>query len=974
MPVRVKKRIASASCAILLATAGMMTSVSAARAAGGGVAIDGSVWTHQSNPASSITSPTLSTTQSNDVVIAFLASDGPNSAISYSAVSGGGLTWRLRQRTNAQLGTAEIWEAVAPNPTSLTVTATRSDGSYVGSIDVVAFSGADTSIDGAVASDNGATGAPSVSLTTTRPGSWVWGVGNDYSHGAARTPGSNQTVFDQYLSPTDDTYWTQSQAAAGNPANNLVTLNDTAPTTDSWNISAIEIIPAGTASSNPPVISSVGASDITQNSATITWTTDIPSSSEVFYGASSSYGQSTSPNTAQVTSHSQTLTGLATGATYHYAVQSAGSVSTTATSGDNVFTTTTTNVTLPDMQIEVPTNAISIGTAAATGDRQLQFTHITWDAGTGPFEIDPTYNSSTGIATFNQAIYNSPSPGVWKLDHSVPISATGIFNPPSDYNFPLTRFTLNTVNSDGSLGSVVATSPKTDYCITGDAYVGGIPNTPNSTFIPQANCTDPTKPLGWSVGWGDEYDQTDSGQPIDLTGVADGTYVLHAIVDPDHVFTESNTSNNVTDTLLRISGGSVTVLSQTSPTSNPPTTAITSPAAGATVSGSVSVQASASATAPATVSSVQFYLDGVALGSAVTTLPYALNWDTTTAANGSHSLRATVTDSSGATASSPPVTVTVSNSVQPDTTPPAVSVTSPANNQTVSGTTPVSASATDNVAVASVQFFLDGEPLGNAVTASPYAISWDTTTASAGPHVLTAQATDTSGNVGTSTGVTVNVANPAAPMTCFVLQAQTSVHGRGTVTTPSFHTAAAGEVLVAFVSADGPPGSGKQTATVTGAGLTWRLVERENAESGDAEIWTATASGVLSAATVTSTLPQSGFDEDLTVVAMEGVSGIGATAGAAGAAGAPSTTLTTTDNTSLVFAVGHDYSNAVARTLPSGWVVLEQWLDTKAGDTYWSQYTNDPTGPAGSVITVNDLAPTNDNWDLAAVELLNDGS
>ena len=64
-------------------------------------------------------------------------------------------------------------------------------------------------------------------------------------------------------------------------------------------------------------------------------------------------------------------------------------------------------VTLPDMQLQVPTNAISIGTSG--GVKQLRFTHITWDAGTGPFEIDPTYNSATGTATFSQERYNSPS-------------------------------------------------------------------------------------------------------------------------------------------------------------------------------------------------------------------------------------------------------------------------------------------------------------------------------------------------------------------------------------------------------------------------------------------------------------------------------------------------------------------------------------------------------------------------------------
>lgn len=54
-------------------------------------------------------------------------------------------------------------------------------------------------------------------------------------------------------------------------------------------------------------------------------------------------------------------------------------------------------ITPPDMQLLVPTSDISIGTNSTTGDRQLQFTHVTWDAGTGPFEIDPTYNAATGL-------------------------------------------------------------------------------------------------------------------------------------------------------------------------------------------------------------------------------------------------------------------------------------------------------------------------------------------------------------------------------------------------------------------------------------------------------------------------------------------------------------------------------------------------------------------------------------------------
>ena len=94
-----------------------------------------------------------------------------------------------------------------------------------------------------------------------------------------------------------------------------------------------------------------------------------------------------------------------------------------------------------------------------------------------------------------------------------------------------------------------------------------------------------------------------------------------------------------------------------------------------------------------------------------------------------------------------------------DTIPPTVSITAPAANATVSGTVPVSANATDNVAVAQVQFLLDGVNLGAAVTTAPYTVSWDTTTATNSTHTLTAAATDTSGNVGNATGVTVTVSN-----------------------------------------------------------------------------------------------------------------------------------------------------------------------------------------------------------------------
>jgi len=94
-----------------------------------------------------------------------------------------------------------------------------------------------------------------------------------------------------------------------------------------------------------------------------------------------------------------------------------------------------------------------------------------------------------------------------------------------------------------------------------------------------------------------------------------------------------------------------------------------------------------------------------------------------------------------------------------DTTPPTISITAPANGATVSGTSTVSATASDNVAVTSVQFFLDGTSLGLPIVASPYSVAWDSTTTTNGAHTLTAQARDAAGNVGNAVAVSVTVSN-----------------------------------------------------------------------------------------------------------------------------------------------------------------------------------------------------------------------
>ncbi|MDE3109182.1 MAG: DUF4038 domain-containing protein, partial [Acidobacteriota bacterium] len=98
-----------------------------------------------------------------------------------------------------------------------------------------------------------------------------------------------------------------------------------------------------------------------------------------------------------------------------------------------------------------------------------------------------------------------------------------------------------------------------------------------------------------------------------------------------------------------------------------------------------------------------------------------------------------------------------------DHTPPTVSITSPANNATLSGTVVVTASATDDVAVASVQFQVDNTAVGPALTSAPYSYSLDTTTLTNGTHTLTAVAVDTSNNTAKSAAISITVSNAGTP-------------------------------------------------------------------------------------------------------------------------------------------------------------------------------------------------------------------
>ena len=73
----------------------------------------------------------------------------------------------------------------------------------------------------------------------------MWGVGEDWDRAASRTLRPGQTIVDQFLSPSGDTFWTQRQTSTTPASGTMVPISDTAPTNDRWDLAIVEVLPAG---------------------------------------------------------------------------------------------------------------------------------------------------------------------------------------------------------------------------------------------------------------------------------------------------------------------------------------------------------------------------------------------------------------------------------------------------------------------------------------------------------------------------------------------------------------------------------------------------------------------------------------------------------------------------------------------------------------------------------------------------------
>jgi uncharacterized protein YxeA len=369
---------------------------------------------------------------------------------------------------------------------------------------------------------------------------------------------------------------------------------------------------------------------------------------------------------------------------------------------------------------------------------------------------------------------------VFKLGGSATIQGNGwngtISSPDASGN--------RTARNASWMGSL-ATGRTWDEGFTGTgAWAGAtiVSLTVNGQNIPLGGTSDTTPP---TVSLASSATSVTTAQTITLTATAsddvgvarvefyDGTTLLVSDTASPYSTTVALTSANngtksYTARAFDAAGNSansaavpVTVNIPTGGDTTPPTVSLASNVTSVTTAQTITLTATASDNVG--VTRVEFY-DGTTLLVSDTTSPYSTTVALTSANNGTKSYTARAYDAAANNRTSTAVVVTVNIPTGGDTTPPTVSLASNVTNVTTAQTITLTATASDNVGVARVEFY-DGTTLLVSDTTAPYTRAVSLTSANNGTKSYTARAFDAAGNNRTSTAVTVTVNIPTPDTT-----------------------------------------------------------------------------------------------------------------------------------------------------------------------------------------------------------------
>jgi Purple acid Phosphatase, N-terminal domain/Viral BACON domain len=158
-------------------------------------------------------------------------------------------------------------------------------------------------------------------------------------------------------------------------------------------VAAINLIPPAQAQT----WLSVTASSTTAGAATVTWTTAVPSDSQVEYGPTAAYGNFSALASTRITAHSVALSGLTAGTTYHFRVRSSDATGVLVTGADNILTTASA-ITISVTPLTA--NLAASGTQQFTAKvSNTPNTAVVWSAKGGTVTSSGLFTATAGATT-----------------------------------------------------------------------------------------------------------------------------------------------------------------------------------------------------------------------------------------------------------------------------------------------------------------------------------------------------------------------------------------------------------------------------------------------------------------------------------------------------------------------------------------------------------------------------------------------
>ncbi len=370
---------------------------------------------------------------------------------------------------------------------------------------------------------------------------------------------------------------------------------------------------------------------------------------------------------------------------------------------------------------------------------------VDWAVSHGAKVINLSLGSSTPDSTLQVAVDNAWNAGV------VVVAASGNNNGPVLYPAAYASvIATGSNNQAGSRSSFSNYGPELDLMAPGESVLGAL-------------CVCAAYTGGYGIGSGTSFAAPHLAGVVALmiaAGVTDKnqirTKLTTTATNMDAAGFDNNTGWGRVNAAPAMSTTTATATATATPTSTPtatptvtntptasdttpPAVSITLPTTNQVVSGQLNAQANASDNIA--ILTVKFWMDGAYQGNDPAPA-YGWSWDTTQLANGGHRLLVEASDTSGNKAWSA-ANFVVSNGL--DTTPPTANIAAPVTNQVVSGQLNASVNASDNIAVLTVKFWMDGAYQGND-PAPAYGWSWDTSQLANGGHRLLVEASDMSGN------------------------------------------------------------------------------------------------------------------------------------------------------------------------------------------------------------------------------------